>query len=101
MNPKMRKTIIADLEKQSQQLKIEHAKIIDALKVLRREEAREKFNCPCVALNKDLEIYDMAEQHAAGRRGLQCGEVAETFSAKEDCPSCYGKGVWPEAGASP
>jgi hypothetical protein len=53
---------------------------------------RLKHECPCVALNKDLDIHDMTEQIRRGRVGLGYGLVSETLSASKFCPKCEGTG---------
>ena len=71
----------------------ERSRLLKRAKEIEDGRARRKFTCACVRLNKDIDIGDMSEQHAAGRRGLQLGLVAETLSALEDCARCGGSGI--------
>lgn len=48
--------------------------------------------CGCVRLNRELGIFTMVDQERAKRRGLGSGLVADTYSARSDCPECHGTG---------
>lgn len=71
----------------------ERYKLVRRRQVLERGRALRKFTCVCVRLGRDIDVTNMSEQEAAGRRGLQIGLVAETLSALKDCPSCRGSGI--------
>lgn len=49
--------------------------------------------CGCVRRNRELGIYTLVDQEREKRRGLESGVVAESFSARIDCPECKGTGV--------
>lgn len=57
-----------------------------------RQLQKHEYNCPCVRLNKDIDIFDMSDQEIANRNGFGCGWVSECLSARRDCPQCHGKG---------
>ena len=64
--------------------------------------AKDEYSCSCVKLNRDIEIYDGAEQIRRGRKGLGCGLVADCLSARCDCKDCLGTGMpKPAAGWCP
>lgn len=61
---------------------------------LQLEIDREKFNCECVRLNKDIDIEDMGELYAAGRQNVldSAGLVGNCLSVLVDCRVCHGTG---------
>lgn len=87
-----RKSLIKKLEveKQFHQSKVDA--LVDQIAKLRFEEAKEKYSCSCVRLNKDINVFDMRDQELRNRNGLQLGFVAETLSADRSCQTCHGSG---------
>lgn len=58
--------------------------------------------CTCVRLNRELGIYTLVDQERAMRRSWESGLVADSRSARKDCPLCKGSGARPpeEGGAA-
>ena len=54
---------------------------------------KEEYNCCCVKLNRDIEIYDMQEQERRNRTVVSYQSfVPDCLSARRDCPDCKGAG---------
>ncbi len=87
-----RQARIHELRAKADKMRREVDAIYDEVHKLEMEQAKEDHPCSCVKLNGDIEIYDMVEQERRGRRGLGLGMVAETLSARKDCPVCKGTG---------
>ena len=48
--------------------------------------------CGCVRINRELGIVTMVDQERARRRSWESGLVADSKSARIDCPECNGAG---------
>lgn len=51
--------------------------------------------CTCVRLNRELGIFTLVDQERANRCSSETGLVADSRSARKDCPLCKGTGARP------
>lgn len=90
-----------DRKERLQRLRFERDELQDKANAIGREiakldleERKEAHPCPCVRLNRDIEIFDMQEQSRRGRNPLSAGGfVADCLTARKDCQTCNGTGV--------
>jgi len=95
-NLKALKSKLTDARKELDAIDKTRWALTQKIKKLEFKIAERTYTCPCVRLNSDIGITNMVQQETAGRKGLQFGLVAETFSAKKNCPHCKGSGKLPE-----
>jgi hypothetical protein len=81
------------IRKRIEEIDKERWGLIKRLQEIEDGRAQRKFTCECVRKNGDIDITNMQEQEAAGRKGLQMGLVYETLSSLKACPSCHGSGI--------
>jgi hypothetical protein len=84
---------LKELRDRLHRLDIERHALVRIIEEAEHAEDRQRYTCACVVYNEDADIFDMGDQERAGRRGLGCGLVAKTFSAKKNCPACGGRGI--------
>jgi len=88
-----RKERIRELRQQVDQLNKKKNELFDEIVRLDLEERKEEYSCLCVRLNRDIDVFDMAEQEHKHRNPLSVGGfVADTLSARKDCTTCQGTG---------
>lgn len=63
-------------------------------KRLEDDDLKAEHPCQCVRLNRDIGVYDMAEQARKQRQFIEPGGlVSEGYSADRNCARCRGTGV--------
>jgi hypothetical protein len=83
-----------ELRVQARALQKKLDQVFKELTALKEEKEKETYPCSCVKRNRDIEVFDMAEQERRKRVGLVAGGfVSESLSAREDCEVCCGSGI--------